>query len=222
MLQGIEAIIFDLDGTLIDSMWVWKQVDDSYMKQYRLVEPENFHETMEGMSYTEVAEYFREVFQLPKSAEEIKQEWLDMTLALYQTEVELKSGVKELLAYCKEHEIRLGIATSNTRTLVESVLEAREIRDYFQGLCTACEVSAGKPAPDVYLKVAKDLEVAPEKCLVFEDVLKGVQAGKNAGMKVCAVEDKGNILQREALRKQADYYIHGYEEILNKTYEVSK
>ncbi len=192
------------------------------MKQYRLVQPENFHETMEGMSYTEVAAYFQETFQLPMSIEEIKQEWLDMTLALYETEVELKSGVKELLAYCETQGIALGIATSNTRTLVELVLEARGIRKYFQGLCTSCEVAAGKPAPDVYLKVAKDLQVAPENCLVFEDVLKGVQAGKNAGMRVCAVADKGNVLQREQLRKQADYYIQDYEEILNNTYEVCK
>lgn len=220
MLENKEAVIFDLDGTLIDSMWVWQSVDDLYIEKYNIVKPDDFYETMEGMSYTEVAEYFKDEFKLSMSVDEIKQEWLDLTIELYRDEVQLKKFVLEILEYLKEHNIKIGLATSSSRELVEAVLGGRGIRHYFDAICTSCEVQAGKPAPDVYLKVAKDLQIESCKCLVFEDVPKGVMGGKNASMTVCAVEDKGNISQREQLRTIADYYISTYEDVLKNTYEV--
>ena len=83
-------------------------------------------------------------------------------------------------------------------------------------------MSASKPAPDVYLAAAKDLNVSPENCLVFEDVPMGILAGKNAGMKVCAVEDSYSKEQMEQKKKLADYYIKDYDEVLNQTFEVLK
>ncbi len=220
MLSNIEAVIFDLDGTLVDSMWVWRAIDELYIERYQFEKPHDFHVIMEGMSYTEVATYFKEEFQIPMTVEEIKQDWLNMTLEMYRNEVQLKEGVIEFLEHLKENGVKLGVATSSSRLLVEAVLEGRGIRHYFQATCTSCEVNAGKPEPDVYLKVASDLEVNPSKCLVFEDVAKGIMAGKNAGMKVSAVEDKGNVTQREYLRTLADYYIRTYRDVLENTYEV--
>ncbi len=220
MLQEIEAVIFDLDGTLVDSMWVWKSLDDIYIEKYNIKKPDDFHYVMEGMSYTEVAQYFKDEFHLPMTVDEIKQDWLDMTLEMYRDQVQLKHGVAEFLAHLQENGIKLGVATSSSRVLVDAVLAGRGIREYFGSVCTACEVNAGKPEPDVYLKVAKDLEVDPGKCLVFEDVAKGIMAGKNAGMKVSAVEDKGNVTQREHLRTLADYYIRTFIDVLEDTYEV--
>ena len=83
-------------------------------------------------------------------------------------------------------------------------------------------MSASKPAPDVYLAAAKSLNVSPENCLVFEDVPMGILAGKNAGMKVCAVEDSYSKEQMEQKKKLADYYIKDYDEVLNQTFEVLK
>ena len=220
MLSEIDAVIFDLDGTLIDSMWVWHKVDEIYAERYGIVHPADFYEVMEGMSYTEVATYFKDTFSLPMTVEEIKTEWTEMTYVMYRDQVQLKSGVQEMLNYLNDKGIKLGIATSSNRILVEAVLEKRGIRKYFKSICTSCEANAGKPAPDVYLKVASDLMTPPEKCLVFEDVVKGVMAGKNAGMRVSAVEDTGNIAQREQLRKTADYYIRTFEDVWKNTYEV--
>lgn len=220
MLENIDAVIFDMDGTLIDSMWVWKSLDDIYIEKYHIVKPDNFHSVMEGMSYTEVAAYFQEEFKLPMTVEEIKQDWLDMTLELYRDKVQLKHGVIEMLEHLQEQGIKMGIATSSSRSLVEAVLGGRGVRKYFQAICTSCEVNAGKPEPDVYLKVASDLDVDPSRCLVFEDVAKGIMAGKNAGMRVSAVEDKGNVTQRAYLRTLADYYISTYIDVLENTYEV--
>lgn len=221
MLDNIKAVLFDLDGTLCDSMWVWTAIDDDYIEKYNLTEPEDFHEGMEGLSYTETAEYFLKVFpDLPKTVEDLKREWYEMAIQKYAQEVTLKEGAKNFLQYLKAHDISVGIATSNDRKLVEAFLEGQEATHLIDTISTSCEAKKGKPAPDVYLIAANNLQVAPENCLVFEDVPMGILAGKNAGMKVCAVEDWFSAAQREKKKELADYYICHYDEILNHTFEV--
>ena len=162
MLEHTKAVIFDLDGTLVDSMWVWTAIDEDYIRKYHLNPPEDFHEAMEGMSYTETAQYFLKIFpELPHTVEEIKKEWYDMSVDKYTKEVTLKPGVKEFLEMLKEKGIRTGIATSNDRKLVEEFLKARQITHLFDTICTSCEVKKGKPAPDVYLKAAGQLGAEP-------------------------------------------------------------
>ena len=106
--------------------------------------------------------------------------------------------------------IKLGIATSNSRGLVDEVLKAQDIYELFDVIRTGCEVGKGKPAPDIYLSVAKELGVAPKDCLVFEDVAEGIQAGKHAGMTVCAVEDEYSAYQIEEKRRLADYLLASF------------
>ena len=221
MINNIEAFIFDMDGTMIDSMRVWKDIDDEYIEKYDLTEPEDFHEAMEGLSYTETAEYFLKVFPtLPKTVEELKEEWYEMALYKYSHEMELKEGLEEVIRGARAKGIRIGIATSNDRKLVEACLRGMGVEELVDTISTGCEVKKGKPAPDVYLKAAGDLGVAPENCLVFEDVPMGIMAGKNAGMKVCAVDDWFSAPQMERKKELADYYIKNYYEILNHTFEV--
>lgn len=219
--ETIEALIFDLDGTMIDSMGVWKDIDEEYIETYHLTEPVGFHEEMEGLSYTETAEYFLKVFPtLPKTVEDLKKEWYEMALYKYAHEMELKEGLEDLLRSAREKGMRIGIATSNDRKLVEACLKGMGVEAFFDTISTSCEVKKGKPAPDVYLKVASDLDISPEHCLVFEDVPMGIMAGKNAGMKVCAVDDWFSASQIERKRELADYYINNYFEVLNDTFEV--
>lgn len=221
ILDNIDALIFDLDGTLVDSMWVWTSIDEEYMEKYQLEEPKDFHENMEGMSYTEVAQYFVDIFpDLPLTKEEIMDEWTQMAHHKYMTEVPLKEGVKEFLELARASGKKTGIATSNSREMVMDTLRALHIENLFDSVRSACEVSAGKPSPEVYLLVAEDLKIRPSRCLVFEDVPMGILAGKNAGMKVCAVEDAFSKPQEEKKRKLADYYIDDYYDIKNGTYEV--
>lgn len=220
MLEEIKGVIFDMDGTLIDSMWVWEEVDVDYVKRYQLVEPEGFYEAIEGMSFTDVAKYYKKTFpQIRDSVEQIKADWMEIGYRLYRDEVELKSGVKEFLEELKKRGIKIGIATSNDRDMTEMVLEARGILQEFDAICTSDEVKIGKPAPDVYLKAAEDLGVDPKDCLIFEDVPAGLMAGKSAGMKTCAVADKFSEDQIEKKRALADYFIQDYFEVLKGTYE---
>lgn len=221
MLNNIEAVIFDVDGTLIDSMWVWKRIDDLFLEKYHLEEPEGFHEGMEGKSYSETADYFLELFPtLPHTRQELEDEWTEMAFEIYTTQMELKKGAFEFIQELKNKGIKLGIATSNNRELAEGTLRHCKILDMFDSVWTSGEAKAGKPDPAVYLCVAEALQIAPENCLVFEDIPMGILAGKNAGMKVCAVHDVDSINQEDKKRALADYYIQDYDDIKNNTYEV--
>lgn len=210
MIQGKEAVIFDLDGSLVDSMWMWREIDIEYLGHFGIALPEDLQSNIEGMSFSETAVYFKEFFQIPDTIEQMKSDWNRMAWDKYMHEVPLKPGIAEFLKGCREHGIKLGIATSNSRELVENIAEVHHLKDYFSCIMTGCDVAHGKPAPDIYLAVADALQVKPANCLVFEDIVPGIMAGKNAGMKVCAVEDAYSVHAREDKMRLADYYLEDY------------
>lgn len=213
LLGNKKAAIFDLDGTLVDSMWMWKAIDIEYLQQFGYECPPDLAEQIEGMSFSETAAYFKRRFQLADTIAQIKQAWITMSIDKYRKEVPLKKGVMNFLNYLKASGMKAGIATSNGREMVDAVLDSLELWPYFQVVATACEVAAGKPAPDIYLKVANDLQVAPDDCIVFEDVPAGIMAGKAAGMTVCAVEDQYSRQLKAEKMKLADFFIDDYDEI---------
>ena len=214
LTEGIEAVIFDLDGTLIDSMWMWKQIDIDYLARYGHPLPEDLQDCIEGMSFSETAVYFKERFRLPDSLEVIKADWNQMAYDIYVNEVPLKPGVLRFLLYLKKKGIRTGIATSNSKELVLAVLKSLGIMECFDEIHTSCEVAKGKPAPDIYLLVAETLGVKPERCLVFEDIMQGILAGKAAGMKVCAVKDEFSIKQEAEKANTADWFINDFDALM--------
>ena len=213
MLWDIDAVIFDMDGSLVDSMWLWKSIDIEYLGRYGIPLPEDLQSRIEGMSFSETAVYFKEHFDIPDSLEEIKASWNRMAWDKYMNEVPLKPGIPEFLNGCRENGIKLGIATSNSRELVENVAEVHNLRTYFTSIVTGCDVARGKPSPDIYLEVARQLEVVPARCLVFEDIVPGILAGKRAGMRVCAVEDAYSLQSRKEKKELADYYIDNFSEL---------
>lgn len=214
MLQNIDAVIFDLDGSLVDSMWMWHEIDIEYLGRYQLEVPEDLPQQIEGFSFSETAHYFKNRFRLPDSIEQIKRTWNEMAWDKYMHEVPLKPGAEEFLKQCRQRGIKLGIATSNSRELVTNVADTHGLHDYFSCIMTGCDVGKGKPAPDIYLAVAKQLQVLPQRCLVFEDIIPGIMAGKAAGMTVCAVEDAYSLDQTCEKKALADHYIRDFYELL--------
>lgn len=216
LLKEIDAVIFDLDGSLVDSMWMWHEIDVEYLNRFGLKVPDGLQREIEGFSFSETARYFKERFSIPDSIEEIKRTWNEMAWEKYMNEVPLKPGAKEFLSLCRKKGIKLGIATSNSRELVTNVADVHGLHDYFSCIMTGCDVGRGKPAPDIYLAVADALGVLPKRCLVFEDIIPGIQAGKAAGMKVCAVEDFYSVPQTAEKIALADYYIKDFYEIVSE------
>ncbi len=213
MFTNIKAIIFDLDGTLIDSMHVWKQIDIEYMDNKGLELPDDLQTAIEGMSFTETAMYFKDRFGIEDTIEDIKLEWHEMAKHHYRHKIYLKEGVEDLIALFKNKGLKLGIGTSNSHTLTKEILRKHGIYEYFEAIVTSCEVEKGKPQPDVFLKVAELLNVSPEQCIVFEDTYAGVLAAKRAGMKVIAVEDEASLPNKEEIIKLADKYISSFIEV---------
>ena len=214
MLNDIKAAIFDLDGTLVDSMWVWAQIDIDYLKQKGYSMPENLRSEIVHLSFSQTAIYFKEKFNLDDSIEKILKDWHDMAFNHYSNNVKLKLGVKDFLNSLKSLKIKIALATSNSIPLLEACLKNNGIYDYFDSITTTDEVSNGKDCPDVYLLAADKLGINPKDCLVFEDILPAIQGAKAANMKVIAVKDDECLDSKEDLLKYADKYIHSFEELL--------
>ena len=218
--DSAKAVIFDFDGTLVDSMWMWKQIDIEYIGRFGIVLDDSgakrLQKDIEGMSFTETAVYFKDTFYIPDDIDVIKNDWTDMSVEKYRHEVGLKPYVREFLDFLKEKGKRIGIATSNGRDMVDACMNNLGISSYFDRVAISCEVSRGKPYPDIYLLVAGEFETAPSDCLVFEDVPAGITAGKRAGMTVCGVEDDFSVPMRDEKIALSDFYIRDYGEILRQ------
>lgn len=215
MLKNIKAVIFDLDGTLIDSMWLWKDIDIAYFAEKGLEMPEDLQQQIEGMSMRETATYFKKTFGIRDDEETMMATWNQMAMDMYANRITYKKGAEAFLRLLKERNMKTGIATSNSRELLHAVSEKLQLHKYIDCFLTGNEVAHGKPFPDVYLEVARRLHVEPEDCLVFEDVLPGIMAGRNAGMKVCAIYDDYSKDVTEEKKQSADYYIQDFRDILS-------
>lgn len=215
-LEHIEAVIFDVDGTIADSMWMWKRIDKEYLDKFGITLPDTLQEEIEGRSFYETADYFRKRFRIADSVEKIMADWNEMAWEKYEKEVPLKSGVRDFMRLCKSRGIKMGIATSNSRELIETMERVHGLTEYIGCILTGSEVRKGKPAPDIYLAVAEKLQVDPAKCLVFEDLPAGILAGKTAGMKVCAVQDAYSLDSDREKRRLSDYYIEEFGQVVER------
>lgn len=210
MWKDKQAVIFDLDGTVVDSLWVWKEVDIEFLGERGIELPDDLQPALDGMSFYETAVYMKNRFQLSESPEELMDIWNKMAEEMYAKKVPLKKGIEPFLKTLKAAGKKIGIASSNSKFLVETTLKANGVHAYFDSIHTANEVAQGKPAPDVYLLVAEDLQVDPKDCLVFEDIVMGIMAGQAAGMTTCAVYDQYSEYDDKRKRELADYYIEDY------------
>ena len=213
MLTDIKAAIFDLDGTLIDSMWVWGKKDEDYFKNRNMNLPSNLKNQIEHLSFDETAVYFKNNFNISDTIDEIKKEWIDFAYVEYLNNVKLKPGVVEFLSLLKTMKIKIGLATSNSKSLLEAALKSNDIYHYFDSITLTDEVSRGKNFPDVYLLAAQKLGVKPDECIVFEDILPAIKGAKAAGMKVVGVYDDSAKDQRDDIISHADMYIIEYNEL---------
>lgn len=214
MLENIKGAIFDLDGTLVDSMWVWNKIDIDYLESKGHALPENLNAEICHLSFTQTANYFKERFSLSDSIDTILKDWNNMAYNHYSENVKLKDGVKEVLDKLKENNIKIALATSNSVPLLEACLKNNGIYDYFDSITTTDEVSNGKNCPDVYLLAAKKLNVNPKNCIVFEDILPAIKGAKAADMTVIAVSDKHSLNDLDEIINHSDKYINSYFELI--------
>ena len=213
-MNRFKAIIFDLDGTLIDSMQLWRRVDTEFLNSRGIQVPKDlFDHLPHGNSFIQTATYFKNRFALPDSPESIMQEWTDMVGHHYESDIPLKPGVKSLIEELDKQGFIIGLGTSNSYELAEKSLKHNGIWHFFKTAVTGDEHLKGKPFPDIYLLAAQRLQIEPEECLVIEDTLTGVQAGKAAGMTVYAIYDADSEEQHELIKDIADGFYYEYRSI---------
>ena len=209
-----KALIFDVDGSLVDSMWIWGAIDREYLAAFGHEVPEGLQMEIGGLSMKETALYFQERFGITDTQEKMMSDWNDMAYEKYRTSVPLKPGAEKLLRFCRENGILCGIATSNSEELAGVLLEHLGIREYFDQITTGSHVSKGKPDPEIYLLTAGNLGVRPEDCLVFEDIVPGIRAGLAAGMQVCSVWDEAAADQQELKEALSHYSIRDFRDVV--------
>jgi HAD superfamily hydrolase (TIGR01509 family) len=185
----IEAVIFDLDGVLVDSEHVWDEVREELARERGGRWHDRAQADMMGMSSVEWSRYMHDVIGLAESPEEIDAEVVRRMQARYAEELPLVEGGVEAVRRLAA-DFRLGLASSSNRPIIAAVLEQAGIAELFQATVSSEEVARGKPAPDVYLETARRLGVPPERCVAIEDSANGIRSASAAGMRTVAIPNR--------------------------------
>ncbi len=190
-MKTYKAIIFDMDGVLINSEPLWKIAETEILTSLGVpVTEEQIHNTS-AMSVKGICEYWYNLHPWEgTSFEEVENIIVARVIELISKHDTKLPGVTEILEYFKKLGLKIGLATNSSHDIIKVVLTKCEIKQYFDFLASAKDVENGKPAPDVYLFAAKNLNTEPKHCLVFEDSVVGVQAANSAGMDVIALPNK--------------------------------
>jgi HAD superfamily hydrolase (TIGR01509 family) len=196
--QAIEAVVFDLDGVIVDSEAVWDEVRERYTEEKGGTWQDGAQRDMMGMSSTEWSRYVRDRLGVDLEPERISKEVADRVAETYEEHLPLLPGAVESVRSLAR-EWPLGLASSSNRHVIDLVLEKAGIAGDFKATVSSEEVGAGKPAPDVYLEAARRLDVDPPSCAVIEDSTNGLRSAHAAGMTVIAVPNREFPPEAEAL-----------------------
>lgn len=205
----IDGAIFDLDGTLLDSMKIWDTIGEDYLLSLGIEPKENLKETFKNMSLTQSALYYQEYYNVDKTVEEIISEINSLVEHFYIYEVQLKHGVKEFLEKLSKNKIKMIIVTATDRYLVEASLSRLKIREYFIDFLTCQEVGYGKDVPVIYEEALKKLNTDKEKTMVFEDAVYAIITAKKAGFIVSGVCDQSE--EQDKVKELSDFYIREFK-----------
>ncbi|MCD8004573.1 MAG: HAD family phosphatase [Oscillospiraceae bacterium] len=209
-------MLFDLDGTLIDSNGVWAQIDVDFLSQRSLPCPKGYSAAVAHMTYPEAARYTKDRFHLQESPEEIQRVWLDMAREQYGEHIPLKKGVLEFLQRQSARGVPMGIVTSCMEPLCAAVLRRHGIETLFRQIITTAQVSRDKGFPDIYLLAARRAGIPPEDCTVFEDSPVAARGARAAGMRVVGVYDPFYAASRREMAALCDQYIESFSQLLHE------
>lgn len=199
-----KAAIFDLDGTLLDSMGVWERIDVEFLARRGLEVPSDYMRAVAAMQFRQIARYTIDRFALDDTEDDLMREWDEMARDAYTSVVEPKAHALEYLRWLRGTGARLAVATTMLPTLREPALAHAGMLDLFDAVVGVEGPIRGKEHPDVYLEAARRLGVPPERCTVFEDLLAGIRSARSAGMRVWGVHDESSADAWESIRGTCD------------------
>jgi HAD superfamily hydrolase (TIGR01509 family) len=211
----IGAVVFDLDGVLLDTEQVWDEVREAFVRERGGRYDDSIQRAMMGMSSPEWSAFLHEEAGVPDAPAEINAEVVRRMVDRYRRELPIVPGAREAVERLAARW-PLGLASSSNRPLIDAALELARLTRLFRATVSSEEVAHGKPAPDVYLEAARRLEMAPERCAAVEDSHNGIRSAKAAGIRVVAIPNP-HYPPDEASLAEADVVLPSIGEVTQET-----
>ncbi|MCX4313533.1 MAG: HAD family phosphatase [Clostridia bacterium] len=202
-VKNIDAAIFDLDGTLFDSVEMWHEIDEVFLRRRGLSPTTEYRRAIVALGFTATAYFTVDYYKLKDTPEQLMDEWSEMARERYAHTVPLLAGAREYIGECENAGIKISAVTSLCAEFANSCLKNNGIDDKFAHVFTADDTGFAKTSPDIYLHAARVLGVKPEKCVVYDDAAAAIAAAKRAGMTTVAM--LGPLFDAEAFGGNADY-----------------
>ena len=208
-----KLFLLDMDGTMIDSNGIWKDVDIRFLARRGMEYSKAYYEGVAHTIFPLAAQFTKEFCSLEESCEEIMQEWMDLAKGLYST-VEIKQGVRAFLEQCRNQGIHMVLVTSSVPEHCRTAMAHLHLTDFFDSIVFAQELGLEKKDPEIWRTVAGQHNTEPENCIVFDDSLSACKGAKAAGMQVVGVYDSFFASDEDEMRNCCDRYIRSFEELL--------
>ncbi|CDD22858.1 putative uncharacterized protein [Firmicutes bacterium CAG:345] len=216
-IENIKLFLFDLDGTILDSLKIWNDIDLLFFKNHNLIMGEDYHIAIAPLTLEETATYTKNTYKLDINEEQIMKEWSDLAIKEYAENVNLKKGVKEFLDYLKNKNVHLAIATSCNEEMFKPCLERYGIVSYFEHFYTSQNLKINKSNANFFKEILNEYKIEPDQILFFEDSLASMKCAKSLGFNVVAVMDKKWEKQKEEIIASSDDQIEDFSQfILNR------
>ena len=216
-IENIKLFLFDLDGTILDSLKIWNNIDLLFFKNHNLIMGEDYHIAIAPLTLEETATYTKNTYKLDIDEEQIMKEWSDLAIKEYAENVNLKKGVKEFLDYLKNKNVHLAIATSCNEEMFKPCLERYGIVSYFEHFYTSQNLKINKSNTNFFKEILNEYKIEPDQILFFEDSLASMKCAKSLGFNVVAVMDKKWEKQKEEIIASSDDQIEDFSQfILNR------
>ena len=210
----LQSAIFDMDGTLLDSMSTWRYLGRNTLLELGKEPGPDLEEHLKNRDMRTGAAYCVEAYGLDCSVDEMMDLLNARIRDFYQNRVQAKPGVEKFLSLLKMEGVWMYVATNTDRDLVEAALKHTGLEGYFRGILTCAEVGVGKKdSPEIYERAMRRLRSTKKDTVIFEDALHAIQTAKAAGFRVCGVYDPSAEDDQEAIQSLSDYYIRSFEEM---------
>lgn len=211
--MSFKGAIFDLDGTLIDSMEMWEKIEKDYIESLGVKLDDEMVNDLNTMSIVQAGNYISEKFNVDLDIKKMYREICETMIKFYSKDVALKPGVKNFLEMLRENGVKMCIATASDRNIVEPTLKRLGIFEHFEFIITCTEVGKGKESSDIFEKSLEMLRTNKENTYVFEDSLVAISTAKKCGFKVVGINDIVSLINKKSIMELSDIYVESTEKL---------